>query len=64
VAGLSDEQIAIYAKPEFDWRQMWQIRLGQEDGLSAEQIAMYANPKFNWEKMMKIRQKLEKGKRK
>ena len=30
--GLTDEQVAMYAKPEFDWKQMREIREGFENG--------------------------------
>ena len=30
--GLRDEQVAMYAKPEFGWEQMREIREGFENG--------------------------------
>ena len=49
--GLSDEQIAIYAKPEFDYLQMMEIREGLKAGLD---VSIYAKPEFNWEQMEMI----------
>ncbi len=58
-AKLSAEQIAVYAKSEFNWAQMEQIRLGQEAKLSAEEIAAYAQPELHWGQMQQIRYQLE-----
>ena len=34
--GLRDEQVAVYAKPEFTWTQMGEIRGGFENGTISE----------------------------
>lgn len=44
-----------YAKPEFCFDQMLQIRLGLEDGLD---VSVYAKPEFNVRQMKKIRMDL------
>lgn len=44
---FSEEQVSIYAKPEFDEFQMEQIRTGFESGLSVEQVGMYAKPELS-----------------
>lgn len=49
---LSESQIAIYAKPEYNWEQMYELRRGLEAGLD---VSIYANPKFNQWKMEEIR---------
>lgn len=52
---FSEEQVSIYAKPEFDEFQMEQIRTGFESGLSVEQVGVYAKPEFNEYQMREIR---------
>lgn len=52
---FSEEQVSIYAKPEFDEFQMEQIRTGFESGLSVEQVGVYAKPEFNEYQMRKNR---------
>ena len=52
---FSEEQVSIYAKPEFDEFQMEQIRTGFESGLSVEQVGVYAKPEFNEYQMCEIR---------
>ncbi len=52
---FSEEQVSIYAKPEFDEFQMEQIRTGFESGLSMEQVSVYAKPEFNEYQMREIR---------
>lgn len=52
---FSEEQVSIYAKPEFDEFQMEQIRTGFESGLSVEQVSVYAKPEFNEYQMREIR---------
>ena len=52
---FSEEQVSIYAKPEFDEFQMEQIRTGFESGLSVEQVDVYAKPEFNEYQMREIR---------
>ena len=42
--GLSEEQIDVYARPEFNESQMYAIRMGFVNGLSMEQISIYAKP--------------------
>lgn len=52
---LTIEQIKIFAKKEFDWKQMEEIRLGFYDGLTIEQISLYARPELIWGQMKEIR---------
>lgn len=52
---FSEEQVSIYAKPEFDEFQMEQIHTGFESGLSVEQVGVYAKPEFNEYQMREIR---------
>lgn len=52
---FSEEQVSIYAKPEFDEFQMEQIRTGFESDLSVEQVGVYAKPEFNEYQMREIR---------
>lgn len=52
---FSEEQVSIYAKPEFDEFQMEQIRTGFESGLSVEQVGVYAKPELNEYQMREIR---------
>lgn len=52
---FSEEQVSIYAKPEFDEFQMEQIRTGFESGLSVEQVGVYTKPEFNEYQMREIR---------
>lgn len=52
---FSEEQVSIYAKPEFDEFQMEQIRTGFESVLSVEQVGVYAKPEFNEYQMREIR---------
>ena len=44
---LSIEQVGTYAKPEFDFNQMFEIRRGFINGLSMEQVGMYAKPELS-----------------
>ncbi|XBG91453.1 hypothetical protein V4S38_03230 [Enterococcus cecorum] len=46
----------MYAKPEYNYDQMEQIRKGLEQKLD---VSIYANPKFDWEQMREIRKGLE-----
>ena len=48
--------ISIYAKEEFDWKQMWQIRLGLKNNLD---VSIYAKLEYNGDKMEQIRLGLE-----
>ena len=43
--------ISIYAKEEFDWKQMWQIRLGLTYKVD---ISVYLNGTFDWQQMFQI----------
>ena len=56
--GLDDVSINKYAKPEFNWLQMVQIKAGLCLDLNVDK---YANPKFNDNQMAQIRYGLEKG---
>lgn len=58
---FSEEQVSIYAKPEFDEFQMEQIRTGFESGLSVEQVGVYAKPEFNEYQMRGIRYGFNEG---
>ena len=49
--------ISIYAKEEFDWKQMWQIRLGLKNNLD---VSIYAKLEYNGDKMEQIRLGLKK----
>ncbi len=40
---------------QFDYRQMYEIRLGLHSGLTLEQVKVYANPDFNNDQMQQIR---------
>lgn len=59
--GLSEEQIDVYAKPEFDKHQMSVIRNGFKNGLSMEQVKAYAKPELSAKRMDIIRRCLESG---
>ena len=48
--------ISIYAKEEFDWKQMCQIRLGLKNNLD---VSIYAKLEYNGDKMEQIRLGLE-----
>ena len=50
-----DLDISIYAKSDFDWMQMNEIRLGLQDGLD---VSVYAKPEIDCGQMKKIRLKL------
>lgn len=56
--GLDDVSINKYAKPEFNWLQMVQIKAGLCLDLNVDK---YADPKFNDSQMAQIRYGLEKG---
>lgn len=58
---FSEEQVSIYAKPEFNEFQMEQIRTGFESGLSVEQVGVYAKPEFNEYQMRGIRYGFNEG---
>ena len=52
--GLSEEQIALYARPELSNKQMYYIRQGLENGLPVEQVKLYAKPEFSAMQMSEI----------
>lgn len=54
----NDIDVSIYAKPEFNWRQMREIRKGLEAGID---VSSYADPKFAWARMSNIRKQLTHG---
>ena len=47
--------VSTYAKKDFNWKQMEQIRLGLEDNLD---VSIYAKPEISDEQMEQIREKL------
>lgn len=53
--GLSEEQVSVYAKPEFSCVQMNEIESGFINGLSIEQVSVYAKPKLSCDQMSEIR---------
>ena len=55
---LSDDQLKVFAKPEYNREQMYQIRRGLEH-LTAEQVMIYANVKYNEFQMQYFRLCLE-----
>ena len=55
---LTNEQVAIYAKPEFSYGQMINILKGFKQGLTIEQVRTYAKPEFDWEQMQEKRLEL------
>ena len=62
--GLYDDQIALYAKPEFDEteaKRSEQIRLGCKNGLEIEQVEYYAKSCFDVSQMTIIRKAEEIG---
>jgi len=59
--GLTDEQVKLYAKPEFKDSQMYVIREGLEHGLSNEQVKLFTKPEFDSYQMDQIRLGLEDG---
>lgn len=52
---MKDLYVSIYAKPEYDWEQMKEIRLGLKDNLD---VSAYARPEYNIYQMKKIRSDL------
>lgn len=52
---LSEEQISVYAKPEFNAPQMYEIRTGLCK-LSPEQVNMYTDPAYTNDQMSMIKQ--------
>ena len=59
--GLSNDQIRIYADPEFSCEQMIQIRFGFQNRLTKEQVQQYAHEQFQSSKMEVMRKLLESG---
>ncbi len=57
--GLTDEQLELYADPDFTWDQMQQIVLGFCNGLSVEEVKTYANKKYGIYKMAELRMELQ-----
>ena len=47
--------VSIYAKPEYNWEQMNEIRFGLLNNVN---VSEYANSKYSWQEMRKIRIKL------
>ena len=56
--GLSEEQLELYADPDFTWDQMEQILLGFCNGLSVEEVKTYAQKKYGRHKMAELRMEL------
>lgn len=59
--GLDTEQIKLYAKPDFNYKQMIQIMYGLKNGLNNKQICFYAKPEFDGIQMCEIRKGFEEG---
>ena len=53
---LKEELVAIYAKPEFSYQQMKQIRLGLEKGIN---LTSYVGLEFDYQQMEQVRLGLE-----
>ena len=49
--GLNKEQVELYSNPEFDERQMSQIRYGLECKIDINKIKAYSNPNYDSKKM-------------
>lgn len=47
--------VSIYAKPDFEWRQMREIREGLEAGID---VSSYADPNIPWTQMHNMRPQL------
>ena len=47
--------ISLYAKPEYNWRQMGIIERGIRTDVD---VSVFAKPEYSWEKMEEIRRKL------
>ena len=57
IKGLNDNlDVSIYAKPDFDDRQMDILRLGLKANID---VSIYANPEYSWRQMEEIRKGLE-----
>ena len=56
IVGLEEKiDVSIYAKKEYNWEQMNEIRFGLLDNVN---VLEYANSKYSWQEMRKIRIKL------
>lgn len=53
--GFSEEQIKVYARPEFYYEQVLEIIYGYMDGLTMEQVLLYAKKEFDACQMRVIR---------
>ena len=58
---LTEDQIVVYAKPEFSGSQMNAIRYAIKNGLTAEQLQVLANPAFDSVQMDVIRTGFQSG---
>ena len=56
--GLTEDQILMFAKPEFDFMQMFTISNAFAT-LTTEQIKLFAKPELTVEQMQKIKRSLE-----
>ena len=56
IVGLEEKiDVSIYAKKEYNWEQMNEIRFGLLNNVN---VLEYANSKYSWQEMRKIRIKL------
>ena len=58
---LTEEQVALFARPEFSAPQMAQLIYGLSAGLPMEP---YAKPEYSWQELLEIRKKLAEEKQK
>ena len=57
IKGIEDNlDVFIYAKREFDWGQMFYLRLGLKDNLD---VSIYAKKEFNRDQMREIKEGLK-----
>lgn len=49
--------VLLYAKPEFEWKQMYEIQNGLLNGID---VSQYADPSIPHYEMRRIRKRLEK----
>ena len=47
--GLTMEQVKLYADPNFNYKQMKEIKEGFLNGLTMDQVKLYANSKLDIE---------------
>jgi hypothetical protein len=52
--GLTTDQVAVFADPEFSPDQMNEFRRGFEHGLSENQVRTFANPKYDADQIYQI----------